>query len=147
RPHAAAAERPVHAGRGRPAADRQLRADQHADGRDGLHGPLPHDHRGGDLVLAPGGNMTPLARVVLPAGAIVLFTLCSATAFDTPPPDRGAWLRDRLSAAAPGATVDVPPGRYIGPFTIDRPVTLRGHGGVVLVGEGTGHVISVRAAD
>jgi nitrous oxidase accessory protein len=62
-------------------------------------------------------------------------------------PDGGAWLRDQLASAAPGATIAVPPGTYTGPFTITRSVTLRGGGLATLAGDGATHVIAVRADD
>ena len=68
-------------------------------------------------------------------------------AADTAARDRGAWLRDRLASATPGETIDVPPGVYTGPFTVSRPVTLVGHGRAELVGDGSTHVMSVRADD
>jgi nitrous oxidase accessory protein len=61
--------------------------------------------------------------------------------------DRGPWLRDRLASAGPGAIIDVPPGEYSGPFVIDRPVTLLGHGRASLIGDGRTHVVDVLAAD
>jgi nitrous oxidase accessory protein len=86
-------------------------------------------------------------RVAGTAAVTLALALGAATAAPPPPPDRGAWLRGRLAAAAPGATIDVPPGTYRGPFTIDRPVTLRGHRQAVLQGDGTTHVVRVQAAD
>jgi nitrous oxidase accessory protein len=79
--------------------------------------------------------------------------LCGALAFtparaaDGTQVDRGSWLRDRLATAAAGDTIDVPAGRHQGPFTIDRPLTLRGLGRATLVGDGTTHVVAVRAPD
>jgi nitrous oxidase accessory protein len=64
-----------------------------------------------------------------------------------PLPDRSEWLRARLAAAAPGATVDVPAGRYRGPFTIDRPLRLHATGPAHLVGDGTTHTVAVTAGD
>jgi nitrous oxidase accessory protein len=90
--------------------------------------------------------MTPRIRGGLAGGLIAALAL-SPSAAGQGTIDRGAWLRDRLAVAAAGATIEVPPGRYTGPFTIDRPVTLRGHGRAVLVGDGTTHVVAVRAAD
>ena len=57
------------------------------------------------------------------------------------------WLQDRIGSAAPGEVIDVPPGEYAGPVVITQPVVLRGHGRVVLKGDGQTHVVSVRAAD
>ena len=61
--------------------------------------------------------------------------------------DRGAWLHERLASGIPGETIDVPPGVYKGPFTIDRTVTLLGHGRATLVGNGETHVVDVTAPD
>jgi nitrous oxidase accessory protein len=60
--------------------------------------------------------------------------------------DLGDALRARLAAAAPGDTIHVAPGRYAGPFVIDRPLTLVGDGWPLLAGDRTGHVVAVRAA-
>jgi nitrous oxidase accessory protein len=79
--------------------------------------------------------------------ATIALAIGVAAADPLPPADRGAWLRERLAAALPSAVIDVPAGRYTGPFAIDRPVTLVGHGHAVLVGDGTTHVVAVRAAD
>jgi nitrous oxidase accessory protein len=86
---------------------------------------------------------TALAAAALVALAIGRFTATDAAA----PEDRGAWLQAALAAAPAGAVLDVPPGRYAGPFTIDRPVTLRGHGRAALVGDGATHVVAIQAAD
>ena len=61
--------------------------------------------------------------------------------------DLGDALRARLAAAAPGDTIHVAAGRYEGPFVIDRPLTLIGHGHPLLVGDRKTHVVAVRAAD
>jgi nitrous oxidase accessory protein len=60
---------------------------------------------------------------------------------------RGAWLREALATVPAGAVIDVPAGRYAGPFVVDRPVVLRGHDRAALAGDGTTSVIQVRAAD
>ena len=62
-------------------------------------------------------------------------------------PDRTAWLVQMLATAPDGATVDVPAGVYRGPFVVDRPLHLNGHGNAVLLGDGLTHVVAVRAAD
>jgi nitrous oxidase accessory protein len=90
------------------------------------------------------------ARLRLGLAAAALAALASAPSGATGAsegPDRGAWLQDALAAAPAGAVIDVPPGRYAGPFAIVRPVTLRGHGRAVLVGDGATHVVEVHAAD
>jgi nitrous oxidase accessory protein len=58
-----------------------------------------------------------------------------------------AWLREQLAAAHSGKVIDVPPGEYGGPFVIAQTVTVRGHGRVVLRGDGQTHVVAVRAPD
>lgn len=59
----------------------------------------------------------------------------------------GDGLRARIAAASPGATIQVPAGRYDGPFVIDKPIHLLGVPGAVLDGNHVGNVVSVRAAD
>ncbi|HVU33876.1 MAG TPA: NosD domain-containing protein [Opitutaceae bacterium] len=59
----------------------------------------------------------------------------------------GDVLRAEIAAAAPGATIHVPAGRYAGPFILDRPIHLIGAPGAALEGNHTGNVVSVRAAD
>jgi nitrous oxidase accessory protein len=61
--------------------------------------------------------------------------------------DATSWLMTRLAAARPGATIHVPPGRYRGPFVLDRPVRLHGDGGAHLVGDGLTHTVAIQAAD
>lgn len=80
-------------------------------------------------------------------GVATIALAIGVAAADPSPADRGAWLRERLAAAPPSAVIDVPAGRYSGPFAIDRPVTLVGHGRAALMGDGTTHVVAVRAAD
>ena len=54
-------------------------------------------------------------------------------------------LQTAIELAAPGATIVVPPGVYDGPVRIDRPLSLRGTPGAVVVGNDTGSVIEVSA--
>jgi nitrous oxidase accessory protein len=56
-------------------------------------------------------------------------------------------LQVRLDAAPPGATVEVPPGTYVGDLIVDRPMRLVGRGRPRLVGSGAGSVVRVRADD
>jgi nitrous oxidase accessory protein len=55
-------------------------------------------------------------------------------------------LRDRLARTPPGGTLTIAPGLYRGALVIDRPVTLVGIGHPILAGEGTGTVLTIRAA-
>jgi nitrous oxidase accessory protein len=55
-------------------------------------------------------------------------------------------LRDQLTRTPAGGTLMVPPGVYRGALVIDKPVTLAGIGHATLQGDGTGTVITVRAA-
>jgi nitrous oxidase accessory protein len=70
----------------------------------------------------------------------------SAPAVDAGPGHRhGRWLQRRLDTARPGEVIDVPAGVHDGPFVVDVPVHLRGHGTAVLQGDGRTHVVAVRA--
>ncbi|HEY8549579.1 MAG TPA: NosD domain-containing protein [Vicinamibacterales bacterium] len=71
--------------------------------------------------------------------------LTAAKAADAPAPDRGPWLRERIAAASPGELIEIPQGEYLGPFTIDKPLHLRGRGRAVLRGDGRTHVVAIRA--
>ena len=55
-------------------------------------------------------------------------------------------LRDRLARTPSGGTLTVRPGVYRGALVIDHPVTLVGIGHAVLQGDGTGTVLTIRAA-
>jgi len=56
-------------------------------------------------------------------------------------------LQARLDAAAPGGTVLVGPGEYVGDLFIDKPLRVLGRGRPRLVGSGGGSVVRVRADD
>jgi nitrous oxidase accessory protein len=56
-------------------------------------------------------------------------------------------LQAHIDAAAPGATLEVEAGEYVGDLVVDKPLRLRGHGRPRLVGSGTGSVVRVRADD
>ena len=62
-------------------------------------------------------------------------------------PDRTAWLRAKLAAATPGSTLQVPPGRYVGPFVIDRPLRLEAVGAAYLIGDRQTHTVAITAPD
>jgi len=55
-------------------------------------------------------------------------------------------LRDQLARTPSGGTLTVQPGTYRGALVIDRPVTLVGVGHPVIQGDGTGTVLTIRAA-
>ena len=55
-------------------------------------------------------------------------------------------LRDRLARTPSGGTLTVQPGVYRGALVIDHPVTLVGVGHPVIQGDGTGTVLTIRAA-
>ena len=55
-------------------------------------------------------------------------------------------LRERLARTPSGGTLTVQPGIYRGALVIDRPVTLVGVGHPVIQGDGTGTVLTIRAA-
>lgn len=62
-------------------------------------------------------------------------------------PATGRTLAEILDGAAEGAVVEVPPGRYVGPFHLKRAVSLRGAGDLTrLVTEKPGPVLRVQAA-
>lgn len=56
-------------------------------------------------------------------------------------------LQARIDAAAPGSTLEVGPGTYVGDLYLDRPLRLVGRGRPRLVGSGAGSVVRVRGAD
>lgn len=59
----------------------------------------------------------------------------------------GDTLRERIDAAPTGATIEVEPGIYDGPFVINKSIRLIGRPGAVLKGDRVTHVVAVRAAD
>lgn len=73
-----------------------------------------------------------------PAAAVIL-ALAGA-------PGTASPLQARIDAALPGATIVVGPGTYRGDIAIDRPMRLVGRGRPLLLGSGTGSVVSIRAA-
>ncbi len=56
-------------------------------------------------------------------------------------------LAAALAAAAPGATITVPPGVYPAPVVIDKPLTLVGEERPLLQGSGEGDVVHITAPD
>lgn len=53
-------------------------------------------------------------------------------------------LQPLIDAAAAGAIVKPPPGRYAGPVVIDKAITVDGDGKVIVDGQGRGTVVSIR---
>ena len=64
-----------------------------------------------------------------------------------PSQDDGGVVQALVDAATSGATVELPAGRYDGPVHIDKSLTLRALGHVVLDGGGEGDVVTVSAPD
>jgi nitrous oxidase accessory protein len=56
-------------------------------------------------------------------------------------------LQQLIDAAATGATVEIPAGRYVGDVIVDRPMRLVGRGRPLLAGSKSGSVVRVRAAN
>jgi nitrous oxidase accessory protein len=67
--------------------------------------------------------------------------------FQSGPATAGDILRARIDAAEPGASIQVAPGVYRGPFLIVKSLRLIGHAGAKLEGSGRGHVVDIRAPD
>jgi len=91
--------------------------------------------------------MTGRLRTALQAATLLALASSAISGAGGSDPDRGSWLQARLAGAAAGDVIEVPPGTYTGPFTIERPVTLRGGGRATLVGDGRTHVVAVRGPD
>ena len=73
--------------------------------------------------------------------------MAGMSAMDDSPSDRSTQeLRDQLARTPSGGTLTVQPGIYRGALVIDRPVTLVGVGHPVIQGDGTGTVLTIRAA-
>lgn len=70
---------------------------------------------------------------------------CGAPVVAGPGVESARALQPLIDAAAPGATVTLPPGTWAGPVVIDKGLTLDGQGAAVVTGNGVGTVISVRA--
>lgn len=60
--------------------------------------------------------------------------------------ESGALVK-ALETAKAGDTIRLRPGTYEGPVTIDKPITLEGNGEATIVGNETGSVVSITAAD
>lgn len=59
----------------------------------------------------------------------------------------GFDLKQAIASAAPGARVDVPSGTWAGGLTLDKPITLVGHGKARFDGMSRGPIVTVRARD
>lgn len=53
-------------------------------------------------------------------------------------------LQSRLDAVPEGGTLTLPPGEYVGPIVINNSITLKGEKGAVIIGNGTGDVLTVK---
>ena len=81
------------------------------------------------------------------AGQTDMSAAPAAAMIDGRPSVREASPVQRLVDAAPaGATVEIPPGRYVGDVYVDKPLHLVGRGRPVLVGSTAGSVVRIRAA-
>ncbi|MCR4295780.1 MAG: nitrous oxide reductase family maturation protein NosD [Elusimicrobia bacterium] len=69
---------------------------------------------------------------------VIMLALCR-------PAGAATSLSDMVAAAAPGAVIDLPAGRYDAPLVIAKPVTLRGNGQAVIDGRGQGTLITIKA--
>ena len=54
-------------------------------------------------------------------------------------------LQPLIDKAQPRATLHLPPGRYLGPVVIDKPLTLDGAGQATIDGGGTGTVVTIES--
>jgi len=69
---------------------------------------------------------------------LLLASLCTRVLAAGVPP-----LQPLIDRAKPGDTLIPPPGTYLGPVVIDKPITLDGQGKVTLDGDGKGTVLSI----
>src|SRR5689334_25439540 len=60
---------------------------------------------------------------------------------------QAATLQEQIDAAVPNETISAPAGVYLGPITINQPLTLIGEPGAAIHGNGSGHVITIAADD
>src|SRR5690606_20935583 len=60
---------------------------------------------------------------------------------------RASEVQRQIDEAAPGSTLTVEPGAYVGPLLIDKPLKLVGRNFPRIDGGGEGNVISIRADD
>lgn len=95
---------------------------------------------------ASGGNRGAffLACVAITAGTLAPASQAIAAERLVSP---GTLLQPVIEAALPGDTIRLEAGRHAGPITIDRTLSLVGDAGAVIVGTGTGSVVTVTAPD
>lgn len=91
-----------------------------------------------------GGVAAPLLAVA--CGALATGSVQAAEFIDYRPPPAVSPLQALVEAAAPGDTVRLPVGVFVGQLTVDRPLVLLGTVATVLDGEGRGTVVVVKGA-
>ena len=62
-------------------------------------------------------------------------------------PPGGAGLQSAIAEAQPGDVIRLEAGEHRGPVTLDAPLTLEGKAGAIVMGDGSGSVITVNAED
>lgn len=85
------------------------------------------------------------ARIATAGLVLLLAGPVSAAEWVVGPKDGPGGLARALAAAAPGETIRVRGGRYTGPLTVDRPLTLVGEQWPVVDGGGRGTVVRITA--
>jgi nitrous oxidase accessory protein len=89
--------------------------------------------------------LSSLFALVLLAQGAPMDAAAAGTLEGRPPDVDRSPLQALIDAAAPGSTIEVPAGTYVGDLFIDRQVHLSGRGRPRLVGSGHGSVVRVRA--
>lgn len=101
------------------------------------HSPLLH-HTG-----AGAGVMDAVQALPGPGSfLLLLLMLCGALTVSAAEYPK---MQDLVDAANPGAVIEPPPGTYAGPVTIDKPVTIDGHGKVTIDAGGKGSVVYIES--
>ncbi|MFN7987330.1 MAG: nitrous oxide reductase family maturation protein NosD [Thermoanaerobaculia bacterium] len=94
--------------------------------------------------------LAPVVTAALLAGAAradQMAGVAPGTLEGRPAPEETSPVQALIDRAAPGSTVVVPAGRYVGDLVVDRPLHLVGQGRPLLVASGAGSVVRVRADD